>query len=102
MFPNYVDAAPSALTPSVKALRRPGATTYVPGHGGVAHEGDVARYVSMLDEVEAAARSARAKGISISEAAATFTLPKSLGEWIPFNKVFHERAFAAWYRELSA
>ena len=102
MFPNYVDAAPSALTPSVKALRRPGATTYVPGHGGVAHEGDVARYVSMLDEVEAAARSARAKGISISEAAATFTLPKSLGEWIPFNKVFHERAFAAWYRDLPA
>ena len=24
IFPNYVDAAPSALTPSVKALRRPG------------------------------------------------------------------------------
>ena len=102
MFPNYVDATPSALARSVKALRRPGATTYVPGHGGVAHEGDVARYVSMLDEVEAAARSARAKGISAAEAAATFTLPKSLGEWIPFNKVFHERAFAAWYRELSA
>ena len=102
MFPNYVDATPSALARSVKALRRPGATTYVPGHGGVAHEGDVARYVSMLDEVEAAARSARAKGISAAEAAATFTLPKSLGEWIPFNKVFHERAFAAWYRDLSA
>ena len=102
MFPNYVDAAPSALTRSVKALRRPGATTYVPGHGGVAHEGDVARYVSMLAEVEAAARVARLKGISASEAAATFTLPKSLGDWIPFNKVFHERAFAAWYRDLSA
>ena len=102
MFPNYVDATPSALARSVKALRRPGATTYVPGHGGVAHEGDVVRYVSMLDEVEAAARSAGAKGISAAEAAATFTLPKSLGEWIPFNKVFHERAFAAWYRDLSA
>ena len=102
MFPNYVDATPSALARSVKALRRPGATTYVPGHGGVAHEGDVVRYVSMLDEVEEAARSARAKGISAAEAAATFTLPKSLGEWIPFNKVFHERAFAAWYRDLSA
>ena len=102
MFPNYVDATPSALARSVKALRRPGATTYVPGHGGVAHEGDVVRYVSMLDEVEAAARSARAKGISAAEAAATFTLPKSVGEWIPFNKTFHERAFAAWYRDLSA
>jgi len=102
MFPNYVDATPSALARSVKALRRPGATTYVPGHGGVAHEGDVARYVSMLDEVEAAARSARAKGISAAEAALAFAQPPSLGEWTLFNKVFYERAFAAWYRELAA
>jgi hypothetical protein len=31
---------------------------------------------------------------------AKFTLPASLGEWTMFNKVFYQRAFEAWYREL--
>ena len=100
MFPNYVDATPTALARSVKALPRSSATTYVPGHGGVAREGELARYVLVLDEVEAAARSANAKGMSASEAALAFALPPSLGEWTLFSKVFYERAFTAWYRDL--
>jgi hypothetical protein len=29
-------------------------------------------------------------------------LPSSLGEWALFNKIFDQRAFEAWERELSA
>jgi glyoxylase-like metal-dependent hydrolase (beta-lactamase superfamily II) len=100
MFPNYVDAVPTRLAASVKALRRDRRTTYVPGHGALARETDFDRYVSMLGEVEQAARKAHAQGTSAADAGAAFTLPASLGEWTLFNKVFFERAFAAWYREL--
>ncbi len=100
MFPNYVDATPSVLAQSVRALVRDRTTTYVPGHGAVAAAADVARYQAMLGEVERAARDAVARGQSPAEAAAAFTLPASLGEWVLFNKVFFERAFEAWAREL--
>jgi glyoxylase-like metal-dependent hydrolase (beta-lactamase superfamily II) len=101
MFPNYVDAIPSRLAASVKALRRDRKTTYVPGHGALAREAELDRYVAMLGEVEQAARRAHTQGTSAADAGAAFTLPASLGEWALFNKVFFERAFAAWYRELS-
>ena len=100
MFPNYVDAIPSRLAASVKALRRDRKTTYVPGHGALAREAEFDRYVAMLDEVEHAARRAHEQGKSAADAGAAFTLPASLGEWTLFNKVFFERAFTAWYREL--
>ncbi len=54
----------------------------------------------MLAEVEQAARKARQQGTSAADAGAAFSLPPSLGEWMLFNKVFFERAFAAWYKEL--
>jgi glyoxylase-like metal-dependent hydrolase (beta-lactamase superfamily II) len=102
MFPNYVDAVPTRLRDSARALRRPGATTrYVPGHGPLAGASELGRYLAVLDEVERAARAAHAGGRSTAEAAAAFALPASLGEWALFNRVFFERAFAAWYRELA-
>ena len=100
MFPNYVDAIPSKLSASVNALRRDRKTIYVPGHGALAREADFDRYVAMLAEVERAARKAHAAGTSAADAGAAFTLPAALGEWTLFNKVFFERAFSAWYREL--
>jgi glyoxylase-like metal-dependent hydrolase (beta-lactamase superfamily II) len=100
MFPNYVDAVPSRLAASVKALRRDRKTVYVPGHGALAREPELDRYVAMLNEVEQAARKAHQAGTSAADAGAAFTLPASLGEWTLFNKVFFERAFAAWYKEL--
>ena len=100
MFPNYVDAVPSELARSVRTLRRSRASTYVPGHGPLARQADFDRYEAMLGEVEQAARGARAKGLSASEAGSAYALPASLGEWTLFNKVFFERAFAAWYKEL--
>ena len=99
MFPNYVDATPSTLTTTVRSMRRPGAT-YVPGHGPVGRDAEFDRYVAMLDAVEEVARRAHAAGTPAAEAGAAFALPPSLGEWVLFNKVFFERAFAAWYREL--
>lgn len=101
MFPNYVDAIPSALATAVGQLKRPG-SIYVPGHGPVGRDAEFDRYAAMLGAVEEAARRARAAGTPAPEAAAAFTLPASLGEWTLFNKVFFERAFTAWYRDLGA
>jgi glyoxylase-like metal-dependent hydrolase (beta-lactamase superfamily II) len=103
MFPNFVDALPSRLNASVRALRRSRATTYVPGHGALAQAADFDRYVAMLAEVEREARAAHAAGTNPTDAANAFRLPSSLGEWALFNpasKAFYQRAFEAWNREL--
>jgi len=100
MFPNYVDAIPTQLAQSVRALRRSNDTLYVPGHGALSKAPEYDRYVAMLDEVQHAARTAHAKGVTAADAAAAFSLPPSLGEWTLFSKAFYNRAFEAWYREL--
>jgi glyoxylase-like metal-dependent hydrolase (beta-lactamase superfamily II) len=105
MFPNFVDAIPTKLNASVHALRRARDTVYVPGHGALAHSADFDRYVAMLGEVERAARSALRAGTPAAEAARTFALPASLGDWALFNpssKAFYQRAFEAWFKVLSA
>ena len=58
MFPNYVDAIPTQLSESVRALRRTRDTIYVPGHGALGKGADYDRYVAMIDEVERGARAA--------------------------------------------
>jgi glyoxylase-like metal-dependent hydrolase (beta-lactamase superfamily II) len=102
MFPNYVDATPSRLAASVRALRRSRDTVYVPGHGPLGRAADVDRYLAMLGEVERAARAAHAAGQTAADGAKGFALPASLGEWVSLNPAFYERAFSAWYRELGA
>jgi glyoxylase-like metal-dependent hydrolase (beta-lactamase superfamily II) len=102
MFPNYVDAAPTKLMSSVRALRRTGDTLYVPGHGPLGHPAEYDRYIAMLEEVERAARKAYAAGTPAVDAGASFALPPTLGDWALFNKVFYQRAFDAWYKELKA
>jgi glyoxylase-like metal-dependent hydrolase (beta-lactamase superfamily II) len=100
MFPNFVDAMPTKLMTSVRALKRSGDTLYVPGHGPLGHPTEYDRYISMLEEVERAARKAYAAGTPAADAGGSFTLPPSLGEWTLFNKVFYQRAFDAWFKEL--
>jgi len=100
MFPNYVDALPTALSRAVRSLRGGAGTTYVPGHGPLARGADLDRYVAMIDAVEDGARRANAAGTPAAEAAAAFALPPDAGEWILFGRTFYERAFTAWYREL--
>lgn len=102
MFPNFVDAMPTKLSASVQALKRSKDTLYVPGHGPLGHPTEYDRYIAMLGEVESAAKKAHAAGTSAADAGANFTLPASLGEWALFNKVFYQRAFEAWYKELKA
>lgn len=102
MFPNYVDAIPTKLSASVRALRAGPSTKYIPGHGAIGHAADFDRYTAMIDEVEHAARAAHAAGTPVADAAARFTLSPTLGEWTLFSKAFFQRAFEAWYRELQA
>src|SRR5262249_51468345 len=78
MFPNFVDATPTQLGKSIAALRRARATVYVPGHGALAKEPEVAGYVTMLQEVERAAKEAHGKGTPAKDAAAGYRLPSSL------------------------
>ena len=100
MVPNYVDAIPTQLAKSVSAMRRRQPTTYVPGHGAVAHEADFDRYVALIEEIERGARAARTAGRTAAEAGAAFSLPPSLGAWTLFSPTYFERAFGAWYKEL--
>lgn len=102
MFPNFVDAMPTKLAVSVRALKRTRDTIYVPGHGAVGRAPEFDRYVAMLDEVERGAKKAFASGASAEEAGTAFTLPAALGDWTLFNKIFFQRAFEAWYKELKA
>lgn len=102
MFPNYVDAIPSRLSASVRAVRDAGAATYVPGHGGLATPAELDRFIEVIDLVEAAARRAHAAGTPAVEAAKAFALPPALGEWRLFGANYYERAIGAWLRELGA
>jgi glyoxylase-like metal-dependent hydrolase (beta-lactamase superfamily II) len=101
LFPNYMDAIPTALAGSVRALRDRGAGTYVSGHGSLAAAADLDRYLDLLDHVEAAARSALEAGRPLADAAAEYEVPASLGSWHMFSPRYPEVAFRAWERELS-
>ena len=100
MFPNYVDARPSELSRSAAALEKKAAKIYVPGHGAVANHDDFKVYIEVLNAVEAAARHAHERGTPAAEAAKTFMLPASLGEWYMFSPRYYEVAIGAWEREL--
>jgi glyoxylase-like metal-dependent hydrolase (beta-lactamase superfamily II) len=102
MFPNYVDATPSILSEAVRAIDRGAWSTYVPGHGPLADATEMEQYVAVLDDIEAAARSAFERGMSAEEAGAGYEIPAELGEWTLFNPQYFERAIGAWMRELGA
>lgn len=100
MFPNYVDARPSELIESVRATLTDGETLYVPGHGDMAGRDDLRSYVSLLEDVEDAARRSFARGVSAEEAAREYVVPAALGEWVRFNERYYEVAIGSWHREL--
>lgn len=102
MFPNFVDAIPSKLSRSVRALRATDAATFVPGHGTVATAAEIDRFIALLDSVEAAARDAHARGLTAEAAGTAYRIPVSLGEWTLFNPRYFERAIGAWMKELAA
>ena len=98
-FPNYVDAIPSVLSRSVRALNGEKAIVRVPGHGPIFEPNDLTHYIGVLDAMEEAARKARSTGTPAAEAAKTVVLPASLGEWAMFNPNYFEVALKAWERE---
>ena len=100
MFPNYVDAAPSRLSQAVRLIRAAGADAYVPGHGPLADDAAVDRYVELLDDVEAAARRAIERGMTAEEAGDSYRLPAGMGEWTLFAQTYYARAIGAWMTEL--
>lgn len=100
MFPNFVDATPSRLSASVRALQQPSPRVLVPGHGLRSDAAGLARFVTLLDAVERAAREAKAAGVSAAEAGRAFTMPAGLEDWTLFSPNYFERAIGAWLREL--
>lgn len=99
MFPNYMDAIPSQLSRSVRALQGDQQTIYVPGHGPLAGPEDLSRYLRIIDGLEETARMARREGWTADEAAARHTIPEEEGEWTLFNPSYFQRAIGAWLKE---
>jgi glyoxylase-like metal-dependent hydrolase (beta-lactamase superfamily II) len=99
MFPNYMDAIPSRLSNSVRALQALDHGVYVPGHGPLAGAEDFARYVAVIDGLEQTARTARREGWTAEEAAARHRIADDLGQWTLFNPSYFQRAVEAWMKE---
>jgi len=102
VFPNYIDAIPSAWNTAVDALLDEPDRLHVTGHGSVRRAQELADFRSLLGEVETAARKAHESGRPVEDAARELALPESLGPWPLFNPQQYHTAFKAWYRELKA
>lgn len=102
MFPNYVDAVPSVLSSSVRSIIDSGRGTFVPGHGPLADADAMSTYVSILDDIERAARAALSEGRTAEAAGEAYRLPDGVGEWILFNPQYFGRAIGAWMREIGS
>ena len=101
-FPNYRDTRPTAFAASIRAARRTGPTTYVPGHGALADDAAVGRLLALADAVEEAGRASYEQGVSPSAAAGRFRLPDPVADWVLFNDRYFEVAIGAWHRELES
>lgn len=102
LFPNYRDAVPSSLSATCKTMLGDKSSKFVPGHGSIATDAEIANYLGLLDTVEEAARAGLGAGKSPEEIAAEFKLPDSLGQWIVYDPALYQRAFDAWKRDLEA
>jgi len=54
-----------------------------------------------LDEIQTHARTEFAKGATATDAAKSFNLPNSIGDFHYFRNGFHEIALHAWYKEVA-
>jgi len=102
MFPNYRDARPTRLIEAVHATLRTGDGVFVPGHGELSDRAGLRNYVEVLEDVGEAATAAHEAGRPAAEAAAEYSIPESLGEFVRFSERYYEVAFDAWYRDLGA
>ncbi|MCU0617219.1 MAG: MBL fold metallo-hydrolase [Gemmatimonadaceae bacterium] len=101
MFPNFVDADPPAWRSAMDTLPSTAGSRVVPGHGPIMDMTARARFVTLLDTLEDAARRAHADGRSIDQLVAEWRVPESLGDWMA-SPAAVRRAFSAWYRALGS
>ncbi|WP_439105802.1 MBL fold metallo-hydrolase [Congregibacter sp.] len=99
LFPNYVDAVPSALAPSVARLMSGGSRLMVTGHGGLVSTDEMEPYAELIGSIDTAAMQARERGWSAEKAGEAYSMPASTSDWGFFNPRYPERAIAAWFRE---
>jgi len=102
LVPNFVDAIPSRQTAHVRRLAAEPATVWVPGHGSAARAPELRAFLTLLESIEAGARSAIARGVPAAEAAREWRPPDALGEWVCFSDDYYEVAFRAWEKELTS
>jgi glyoxylase-like metal-dependent hydrolase (beta-lactamase superfamily II) len=99
LFPNYIDAVPSQLGPSVARLMNGESRLMVSGHGALVRSDAMAPYAELIASVEDAASAARDRGMSAEEAGAAYRLPRATANWGYFDPRYPGRAIAAWFRE---
>ncbi|MEP6688561.1 MAG: MBL fold metallo-hydrolase [Gemmatimonadales bacterium] len=102
LFPNFVDATPSRQTAHVRRLAAEPATLWVPGHGSAARAPELRAFLTLLESIEAGARSAIARGVPAAAAAREWRPPAALGEWVRFSDDYYAVAFQAWEKELKS
>jgi glyoxylase-like metal-dependent hydrolase (beta-lactamase superfamily II) len=100
LFPYYGDAIPTRLETTCNELLRDPDTLYVPGHGSLATAADLRPFLSLLEDVHAAARRAVEAGTPAGEAWKGYVIPASLGEWTLFRPDIVRFAFEAMEKEL--
>ena len=103
IFPNFMSSLPSQWRTNIAKLTEGESRLMVPGHGSVQQSDSKSfeLFSNLHNEIERYAREQHAKGNSADNAAKTFSLPQSLGDWQYFRAGFHEIAMDAWYRELN-
>lgn len=100
LLPNYINAIPTRLAQSVRALRHDNKTIYVPGHGGLGTQADYDKYVSLVDELERAARDGHQRGLTADSLSSSYKVPDSFG--VNASKRGLSSVFNAWFKELDA
>jgi glyoxylase-like metal-dependent hydrolase (beta-lactamase superfamily II) len=101
LFPNYVDALPDLLGPSVDTLLATKVETWVPGHGPLPDRAALDRYRSLITEVESAGRASFAAGKSPEDAAKDLALTPPIDTWFRFSPDYYAVALRAWHRRLA-
>ena len=102
IFPNFMSSSPKQWIDSVKTITAASDQTIVPGHGSVcqSNSDNIKKYRVLLEEIESHARAEFKRGATDMDAAKSFQLPESIGDFQYFRSGFHEIAMTAWYREL--
>ena len=102
IFPNFMSSSPEQWINSVKQVTAT-ANQIIPGHGNICKSDseNIKQYRILLDEIQTHARTEFAKGATATDAAKSFNLPNSIGDFHYFRNGFHEIAMHAWYKELS-